>query len=690
MTRINTNVSSLIAQKTLSRSNAQLQESLLRLSTGLRINKGKDDPAGLIASEVLRSDIINVQRAITNSERANQLIATADSALGQVSALLNDIRGLVSEAANDGALSEEQIDANQLTVDSSLESIDRIARVTSFQGQRLLDGSLDFITTSPGTIDAFAQALLGTTSDAAATATVSGGAANTTINFATVSGGTAQNGATISFVNGASASAVSVTFTGGSLRFTIASGGSTANEIISALNDSATAGAVFSATVASGETGAGSFSAGAATGDSAFAGGVDGNTFILSAKTAGDQFNDVTVQFTSGGSSDAESVSYNSSTKTLTITIEEGQSTALQVVSAIIAEGTFSAALASGSNGSGAVAVSTTATTSGGFSENNISSLQIDQANFGTQTSIAVNIQIDAQASRAQLNYSGGSLASDVTLEVGGTQGFEVFNFGTGSTINEIATAINLVSDATGVTATVDGTDLQLKSQDYGSSEFVSVKVLNGSSTLFQTYDTTGSSQTRVNGTDLEARINGVDATTDGLNASINTSTLDLSFSVNERLTAGDSVSFSITGGGANFQLGPDVVSNQQARLGIQGVNTATLGGVSGTLFELRSGGAKALGTNATGAAKVVDEVITKVTQLRGRLGAFQRTTLETNIFTLNDTLENLTTAESSIRDADFAAESARLTRAQILVQSGTSVLSIANSNPQNVLALLR
>jgi flagellin-like hook-associated protein FlgL len=136
--------------------------------------------------------------------------------------------------------------------------------------------------------------------------------------------------------------------------------------------------------------------------------------------------------------------------------------------------------------------------------------------------------------------------------------------------------------------------------------------------------------------------------------------------------------------------LGPDVISNQQARLGIQGASSATLGGVSGTLFELRSGGSKAIALDPTGAARVVDEVITKVTSLRGRLGAFQKTTLQTNIFTLNDTLENLTDAESSIRDADFAAESARLTRAQILVQSGTSVLAIANQNPQNVLALLR
>jgi flagellin len=141
----------------------------------------------------------------------------------------------------------------------------------------------------------------------------------------------------------------------------------------------------------------------------------------------------------------------------------------------------------------------------------------------------------------------------------------------------------------------------------------------------------------------------------------------------------------------ANIQTaGPQVVSNQQARLGINSVNTGKLGGSAGRLYELGSGGAKSLVNNSTGAATVVEQVINKVASLRGRLGAFQRTTLETNIRSLSDTLATLIEAESSIRDADFAKESARLTRAQILVQSGMQVLSIANQNPQNVLALLR
>ncbi|MGI9427915.1 MAG: flagellin, partial [Bythopirellula sp.] len=117
MTRINTNVASLIGRTTLGRSNDSLNEALTRLSTGLRINTGKDDPAGLIASENLRSDITSIRRAISNTDRATQVIATADSALGQVSSLLNDIRGLVTESANSGALSDAQISANQLQLD---------------------------------------------------------------------------------------------------------------------------------------------------------------------------------------------------------------------------------------------------------------------------------------------------------------------------------------------------------------------------------------------------------------------------------------------------------------------------------------------------------------------------------------------------------------------------------------------
>ncbi len=228
---------------------------------------------------------------------------------------------------------------------------------------------------------------------------------------------------------------------------------------------------------------------------------------------------------------------------------------------------------------------------------------------------------------------------------------------------------------------------LIFRSTEYGSKAFVSVKAIQGT---FTVTDANGTATDRDTGADIQVRINGIEAVGDGLQATINTSTLDMSMYLASSVAAGSTIEFTIDSGGAQFQLGPDVVSNQQARFGIQSISTAQLGGPSGRLFQLRSGGPYDLKTDPLTASKIVEEVIDQVTTLRGRLGAFQRTTLESNINTMNDTLESLTAAESSIRDADFATESANLTRAQILVQSGVSVLAIANSTPQNVLALLR
>ena len=682
MTRINTNVSSLVAQKTLARSNEQLQTALTRLSTGLRINVGKDDPAGLIASEVLRSDIIAVNRAISNSERANQIIATADSALGQVSALLNDIRGLVSEAANTGALSNEQIAANQLQVDSSLEAIDRIAQTTSFQGRRLLDGSLDFLTSSAGNADVKASGTFGV-ADSFATVTLTGNAASPgSVSFTAKSAGTVANGFAIAYEYSTVASAASFDSTAKTLRILVNSA-STAASVTAAVAANASATAVFTAAVVS----SGVIFSGATAFTGTTAGGTINNTLVLSASVGGAAYNNLTLTFSDTAATGAETASYTTSSNTLTVFLDAGASSTSQVLTAINATGVFSAATTGAGLGIYAAGSNNSVTTGGSTGSSAISDLKIEQANFGTAASIAVSVQIDTQAKQGSLTYSGGSLTADLVLEVGGESGFETFNFGSGTTISQIATALNTVSDATGVTATVSGANLQLKSSEYGSDAFVSAKALSGA---FGTVDSANASSTRNNGANVRARINGVTATGDGLRASLNTSTLDLNFVVNKQFQDGDSFSFSITGGGATFQIGPDVVSNQQARIGLQGVSTATLGGVSGKLFEVRSGGAKNLATDVKGAARVVDEVISTVTGLRGRLGAFQRTTLESNIITLGATLENLTAAESAIRDADFAAESANLTRAQILVQSGTAVLQISNTQPQNVLALLQ
>ena len=88
-------------------------------------------------------------------------------------------------------------------------------------------------------------------------------------------------------------------------------------------------------------------------------------------------------------------------------------------------------------------------------------------------------------------------------------------------------------------------------------------------------------------------------------------------------------------------------------------------------------------------AQRVIRESSKQIASLRGRLGAFQKFTLGSTINALQIAFENTTAAESAIRDADFAAETSNLTRAQILVQSATASLQLANSAPQNILALI-
>lgn len=491
MTRINTNVSALIAQNNLSRSNADLAVRLQRLSTGLKINRGADDPAGLIVSERLRTEISGVTQAIDNIERASNVIATSEAALQEINNLLVSIKGLAIEAANTGAFSPEEIEANQLQIDSAVESITRIANTTSFAGLKLLNGSLDYIT------------------------------------------------------------------------------------------------------------------------------------------------DDVTAS--------------------------------------------------------------------------QISDLKIFGANFGTNTSMPVKVEVISSAETGSLFLSGntagaaGSLLSSVTFEIQGTKGAEVFSFASGTALSAVAYAVNAVSDATGVSASlVDPTNqtsgMTFTSTGYGTDNFVSIKTLEDGD-FFQTFDAqAGNAVSRDTGEDVLALVNGSLALGDGLNVSVrsNTLSLELALTAGAAQTTGTAYEFDITGGGATYQIGPSVNTQQQVGFGIQSVAASSLGNsIVGYLSSIRSGGDNALtqGSDAAEQARragnIIDAAADQISTLRGRLGAFERNTLQTTLRSSQISLENLTASESSIRDTDFAEETSKLTRAQILQQAGTSTLALANSSAQSVLSLL-
>lgn len=481
MSRINSNVPSLTAQRHLDTSQRALRVSLERLSSGLKINRGADDPAGLIVSERLRSEIAAVNQAVRNSLRAINVIATTEGALDEVAALLTDINALVLEAANAGAFSDEEIAANQLQVDDAIDSITRIANTTTFAGRKLLNGELDYVVS-----------------------------------------------------------------------------------------------------------------------------GVD---------------------------------------------------------------------------------------------RTELPDVHVLGAKFGSRTHVPVEVDVSQSAQQAQLAYSlPGVTASGATVDVQGLEGIVTLTFPASASSVDIVEAINRQTDSTGVAAVTSGVagsaGLRLYSNDYGSKAFVSVRGIKSDSE-FPVTDRDGQTVSRTHGRDMTATINGMAANADGLTLSIQMSLLKIEVTLSSEYGGGSTglgeSEFAITGGGSVFQLGPRVTTNLQENIGVQSMQANKLGNaIVGYLSELKSGARYALNQgNGRQAQKIVDEVITQVSELRGRLGAFERNSLQTNINQLQITAENLTSSESVIRDTDFAAETSELTRAQILVQAGNSILAIANAQSQNVLTLL-
>ncbi|MBB3208956.1 flagellin [Rhodopirellula rubra] len=689
MTRINTNVSSLVAQNRLQSSNVDLQKSLTRLSTGLRINSGSDDPAGLLASVSLRSEITGLTKAISNTNRTSQIISTADSALGRVNNLLNDIRGLVNEAGSTGGLSDEEVAANQLQIDSSLEAINRIAQTTTFQGRKLLDGSQDFVTDISAvdsvTDVSISQAKLGRAEKLDVSVDIESAAeqASVTIDDAAFSEATSvgptnatsvstKNQQIIEFADGnriqvygdfTSIEVVDDTGLNGPTTASLSGGKLTIRYDSEESLFSRDATSVYLALDAIPGLVPFGYSVDAPFYDGALpaspiAETSAGNTEVdFGVKVTRADGKGLTINYSVGTDADVLAT-YDAEAETLNVALgtDVANNTLPNIAAKIAAHDGLSASVVD----------------SEGEDTTWYDDLTIDTSDLPAEASVAESV--DAPA----------ALKDDLVFQLNGATGSETFNFGAGTTPEQIAAAVNLVSDATGVVASTEG-GLQFTSSDYGSDALINIEVIDeGDDGSFAS----NLSATRVTGKDIQARVNGVQANGRGNEFSISTSSVSLSLAVDAGSTT--DFEFSISGGGASFQLGPGVNSQQQARLGIGSVSTGKLGGVSGRLYELGSGQAKSLSADISGAAKIIDEVIGKVSDARGRLGSFQSTTLASNLVSLNETKANLQEAESSVRDADFAQESANLTRAQILVQSGTNVLSLANQNPQNVLSLLR
>lgn len=602
MTRINTNVASLRGLRSLNKANNVLGTALQRLSTGLKINNGKDNPSGLIASEVLRLQVTTIEQSIKNSNRANNVIATADGALHEISGLLNQIRGLVQEGLNTGALSQAEIEANQLQIDNALSAVNRIAANTTFAGEKLIDGSKAFVTQVSAT-DAAKLA------DYQINETLFG--SNSTIPIEATVTSAAEKGALL--------------YSGG---------------------------------------------------------GLTGDTTLEVAGSRGSQ-----VLFFSGDSTlDHVADAIN--------TVSDATGVMAEITTAAVA-GTVTMD-STAANADILLTDARTTTGTGVFDQ----TVQIEFVNPGANSSpLDVSVATDASGNKTVSV----SLATDATGVITSTAAQVIAAINADTEASTLVTASNATgNDGTGIVNAIaaqtlaDGTDgeMSLTSVDYGSAEFVDINVLKG--TFATTLADGSTAASRDEGVDIGVTINGIAAQGKGLQASVKTAMLDASLTFQDGSNAvGESATVNITGGGSVFQIGEQATTAGQIGVGLDAINTARLGGVSGKLYELGTGGGKSLldiGPNVQGIdlVSIIDEALDKVNSLRGRLGSLQKNVIETNIQTLSVALENISEARSEIVDADFAVETANMTKGQVLTQAGMSVLAIANQNPAQVLSLFR
>lgn len=309
-----------------------------------------------------------------------------------------------------------------------------------------------------------------------------------------------------------------------------------------------------------------------------------------------------------------------------------------------------------------------------------------------------VDVRITQSAQTAQIaligtNSAGQSTLSTSTVEIRGALGSQVLSFASGATLSDVRAAINSVTTGTGVSAVVSAaagvaSAVLLNSTSLGADAFVSVEPLSGnfvaSNNAFQSL--------RDVGRDAKVLIDGQPAAAKGTIATVRTNGIDARLV----LTSGfaqtvSSATFQVTGGGSIFQVGPEVKPSGQLRVGFNSISSGHLGNTgTGRLFSLRSGQANSLGSkNFSKAQSIVTEAISQVASERGRLGALHKNQIQPAIDSQSITLENVTAAESVIRDADIAAEVSALTRVQVLVQGTQSALRIANSLPNLVLSLL-
>jgi flagellin len=726
--QINNNLAALDAHRNLLSTTRSMSLAMEKLSSGYRINRASDDPAGLVISEQFRAQIAGLNRAIQNSEGSINMIQTAEGALTEINNLLVKMRELAIHAANEGFNDAAQLDADQAEIDNSIATIDRIAKNTQFGTKKLLDGSKEnsaIITSTNTSLLTVKQSKLTTgthsliaTKTADTTATLN----STSLGFALKTGGTAYNldekihnldviqasagatrtstaiGITDAFANGltlgATAQYATVT-TLGTVGLATASEvgnytvvlnyqeagsnpvGDQSLTIAVALADSATQVVTkLNSAIAANSSLAGKIEAASA--------GVAAGTVTLRSVNKGAQYSIKLTSFSYtstqkaldfGATRSTRGVSLDKFKLQATTANQNGYVTVVDLVTAVATTKTFTSV-----------------------------------AQLVTEFNRALKIGLGSVATGSVNNVIASAIGTDqvklTAADEGSDYKIKILSNGTAyeDAENVLGFALADTIDISGADALVsfDGWVTSITSVKYAATRDVTIgnKAAGaaGRGTIDLTLNTAanglnvGSVLLDVKAAKFDVRLDGGPSTsvTGGKETLVYNADRTETIKVNYGLTSGGGTeTLSVTDQSLVFQIGASV--GQVASISLPNMSTSALGkNLAGNMWTSLSKIDVTTVEGAQDAQSVVDAAINEVSGTRGNLGTFQKNTLESNLSNLRIAAQNLTAAESSIRDTDMASEMSEFVKYQILLQAGMAMLAQANQVPQVVLSLFQ
>ena len=684
--RINTNIAAMDAHRNAMMTNQGLDKSLGSLSSGLRINKAADDASGMTIADSLRSQAQGLGQAINNANDGVAVVQTADGALDEYIKIINSVRTKSIQAASDGQNADSR-GAIQNDITRLLQEANNIAKTTQFNGQKLLDGTF---TNKSFHIGAYAAETVD------------------------LSVGNVQTSA-VGDIKGMSGTATHVAFTTatdlseGATGFALNANNLTVNDIdvSPSINNLSPLKLTDAAGVASAITNATGLVAGAT------------NSFIAAgAVTAGSindtnylKINGVNVADTTVLGSDSNGALVNAinaitaetgvtatlnTDKKLVLESVDGRNISISNNSTVVAQiDTLTVAMTPGtltgdtlSWGDGAVNVSALLTSSDTLTSGTakLAALINGLSDYGASSAAGV-ITITGLATGAAFSGSfsatiGNATAVETTPTAASGLAADLASAVTGLTADNLtngSSSANVATLASAATAAVTIAKGDL--------------VINGVD-LAGTYGDGSTADSARAG--LEAKIQGITGMSE---STITAATGKLELAVNN----GDDLNVAGATANSTFKLTTGVTN--QSKIGSVQVYSDTAVKVAGTTLDAFgfTAGTKAVAdqglsldtidvTSRDSAEKAIlisDSALKQLDATRSDLGSVQNQ-LESTIRNISVTQVNVTSAESQIRDVDFASESANFAKLNILAQSGSYAMSQANAVQQNVMRLLQ